>query len=458
MNKTLYQRLWSLAKASTVIVFLLGGAQVAMADVAANHIVRNTATVNYTDAGGLNPLSDTDFVDITINLVAAAPDADFDAAASTQDLAELGINQVVSIVFDVTSNANGVDTYTVDGASSGTGSVSFDGSSPGSPVELGGTVYSGAAAITAATFPTGADDGGITFTAAPILVASDDNSSGNITNGLAVNDFVRISDGVCQVQAVTEDVTVENGSTTLSVDRCVGVTADLTAGAQIGEQVQVTLTYTALTAGAIDITPDFTSVAVPAETTPATVATIILATDLRIHKFVRNSNAGTNAASVSYNPTCGTGTACLIVAGVEYFKAGVTADPGHTLEYALLVYNAGGIVTNVKVTDPIVAFTSYVVTTTDLVADGTAADTTGTDPCLNPLAGAGSVCTITGTVVAGGPDDTVNGTGFVYLDGTTLTVAAGHDGGGSIPATTHTVGGQVDGSKVSVVLFDVEID
>jgi hypothetical protein len=147
MNKTLYQRLWSLAKASTVIAFLLGGAQVAMADVAANHIVRNTATVNYTDAGGINPDSDSDFVDITINLVAAAPDADFDAAASTQDLLLLGTNQAVSLVYDVTSNANGVDTYTVADASTGTGTVSVLGATPSSPVELGGTVYSGAPPI-----------------------------------------------------------------------------------------------------------------------------------------------------------------------------------------------------------------------------------------------------------------------------------------------------------------------
>jgi hypothetical protein len=455
MNKTLYQRLWSLAKASTVIAFLLGGAQVAMADVAANHIVRNTATVNYTDAGGINPDSDSDFVDITINLVAAAPTVAFDAAASTQDLLLLGTNQAVSLVYDVTSNANGVDTYTVADASTGTGTVAVLGATPSSPVELGGTVYSGAAPILAGTFPSDADGVGGAV-AAVILVASDNDSSDSITNGLAVDDFVKIGTAVCQVHDVTEDGTEENGSTLLEVDRCVGTTSDLAVGDQIGERLQVTLSFTTNEIiGALVLTTDFTSATDNGVATQVGESAEILATNLLIHKFVRNTNGGQNSAGVDYNPDCAD-TACLVVNSVIYFKSLVTADPTHTLQYALLVFNAGGIVTNVKVMDPIVAFTSYTVDTTALVPFGT---TTGGTACSAPVAGIGSTCNVAETPVASTTnDDDSTATGFVFLNGTTLTVAAGHNGDGSTPEITEVDGGQVNAGEVSVVLFDVLIN
>jgi uncharacterized repeat protein (TIGR01451 family) len=143
-----------------------------------------------------------------------------------------------------------------------------------------------------------------------------------------------------------------------------------------------------------------------------------------VSKYIRNdTNAGLN-----------TGTADINYGGVDYYSdAGdVTANPGDTLEYLIVVANSGAAsATATVLTDSVPAFTLIDTTTfgVDTDFDG-AADITDADEDLE-----------------------AQGDGIVYISGNAITVYLGTGADDTAPGT----GGTVTGGTTNAVLFQVDL-
>ena len=469
MNNTLHQRLWSVAKASLAIVLFFGGSQVASAAAAglsADHIIRNTAAVNYADAAGNAQAEVTSAVNITINLVAATPTVTFNAAESTVDQDALSVNQVVTLAYEIYSNANGTDNYTfadVTGTASG---------SPGfAPTGITGTTLDLAATVASSVVTGTEDDNLATGTnGTAIVVASDSNGDGVSLNGFEVGNFVKVGDAFCIVNGITEPGagSEANATSTLYVDFCrVGFSSTgpsgvaktdggLAIGDSVGEIQMVFLTTTPTAAGVLDFNVSITDTAVTTTPVVITGQLTAFAPDLKIRKFVRNITTGAN------NPAdaCNTGVVggCVSVDGVIHFATGVTANPGEQLQYAILLYNNGGLTTEILVTDVDVAFTTYDDDSTSLLAKSASTSgvscATATDDVICTVGGSPTSSTVGDDALTGA------GNGFASYATPTLTVAAGHDGvtGAEAPLDTEVGGGQIYAGEASVVTFTVTID
>ncbi|MFT6117561.1 MAG: hypothetical protein ACJARY_003185 [Candidatus Azotimanducaceae bacterium] len=456
-----------MAKASLAIVLFFGGSQVASAAAAglsADHIIRNTAAVNYADAGGIDQAEVTSSVDITINLVAATPTVEFNIAESTTDLDALSVNQLVTLAYEIFSNANGTDNYTFTVAGL-TGDGYVPTSITGTTLDLAATVASSTVASTVF-----ADETDGTAAGTAIVVASDGTGGDGELNGFIVGDFVKVGLAFCVVNGITEPAggAEANATSTLYVDLCkddfssTGPTGgDSTAGAlaigdSVGEIQMVFLTTTPTAAGTLDFTVTIGDTLGDAAIFDISDQLIAFAPDLKIRKFVRNITTGAN------NPAdaCNTGVVggCVSVDGVIHFATGVTANPGEQLQYAILLYNNGGLTTEILVTDVDVAFTTYDDDSTSLLAKSASTSgvscATATDDVICTVGGSPTLST------AGDDALTGAGNGFASYATPTLTVAAGHDGatGAEAPLDTEIGGGQIYAGEASVVTFTVTID
>ena len=259
---------------------------------------------------------------------------------------------------------------------------------------------------------------------------------------------------MCTVNAIVEPGAglEANATATLEVDQCSG-TGTLNDADQIGEQVSVTVEVTGVTAGGADVVVTFTS---DTGTNPSanggTQNVVVAAPNVQVFKFVRNVSTPANNSSCSGSSGLSSTNACVSVGGNTFYKAGVTTEPGDTLEYAIVVVNAGALATAVQVTDPIVAFTAFSGTTIDVIAlASSATPDTGSD-CLVD----GNTCTIAGTVTVA---DSVDGVEDdpAELSGGNVEASAGHNGSGS-PIADSTTGGQLGADEYSVVTFEVAVD
>ncbi len=421
----------------------------AFADLAATHIIRNSVTVDYDDAGGAAQTAATADVDITVNLVEAAPTVAFDSLAS-DPLDPVGVGETISLVYTVTSNANGLDTYTVGTAQTPNpgGVVTFGTITPPSPVSLGATTASLGAAISsfeAADVAAGAGT--------QITVPADDNGDGADINGLVIGDTVRVAGGICIVNDITEPGAGNeaNATATLEVDQCVG-TGTLNDADQIGEQLIVTVEVTGDTAGTADVTVTFTS---DTGTNPSanggTQSVVIAAPNVQVFKFVRNQTTANNPASCTGTTGLADAAACVSIGGNTYYKSGVTTDPGDTLDYAIVIVNSGALATAVQVTDAIAAFTTFSGATITVfpLADSATPDV-GAD-CVTD----GATCTIVdaGSLAA----TSATGDDAAELNGGNVEASAGHDGAGAAIGDA-TSGGELSVDEYSVVLFSVDVD
>jgi hypothetical protein len=436
-----------------VAVTLLATSQV-FANLAATHIIRNEVSVDFSDAASVFVATVTASTDITVNLVAAAPDAVLDAGASSA-LSAVSTNGTATLIFNVTSNANGLDTYEMEseaytGGASGNGESATSGPNT---VALGGST----ATATVTTFDITDQTDGTAAGTAIVVPADDDGSDANI-NGFAQGDLIVLGtdsgtfDIVCTVNDLTQPTAGNeaNASATIWVDQCsVGTAHTLASGDQLGERGTITIDITVGTiAGTLDFDADIDYVGGITGTTVTQVVITVVATDLNVYKFVRNTDAGEN-------PTCAaTALNCLVVDGVTYYSTGVTANPGHTLQYAILLFNAGtSAVRVIQVTDDIAAFTTFDTGTIDLVSRGTADD--GGD--CETVAASGT-CTVTNTEIpatALASDGAGDDYGAIVTN--TVTVSGGHDGSGAAVAT-EIIGGELGVAEVSVVMFSVTLD
>ena len=451
-----------LAKAGVAILLMMVGAQAmaANAGAAATTTLENIASATYTSAASATPITATsNAVVITINLVPAFPTVAFTSSTPT-DLLNLVEGQTATLTYTLTSNANGPDDYTVI-----VGEASV--------INITGTVATAAAAITLGGSTVAVDstiDAGCLTVASSncVITLPNDASAGTGgVNGLDLGDTVVFEGGqVCTI-APSGTLTDTGGLTSLGgtlssieVTGCSGAAGTIVAGTSVYEQATQTVavlidvtspgapgTATLQVTAIVDGSPAITSAAL----TDLPVQAYVI--DLTISKFVRN------VTESGLNPACGlTALSCLNVDGVLYYASGVTANPTNILEYAILASNNGGPVTEIILTDDLTAFSSFngATGTSKILVETTAANNSS-GLCA---AVGGTTDGTQGTCIlsAGTPIDASIATN---VTNDTITVSAGDNGSNGVTdngVVTGQAGGELAVGKVSVVLFQAQVD
>ncbi|MBL4682397.1 MAG: hypothetical protein JKY88_16970 [Pseudomonadales bacterium] len=453
-------RAWTVVKASLATILLLCGSQVLAAGTASNTQLQNTVTVNFDNAGGTPQTAVTAQVIITIELIKATPTITFSTSIPT-NLSTVSETEAVSLIFTITSNANGPDDYLLNVTESSV--INIGATTITNPTDVGilgaTTVGAGFVITNGGGGGTGPGDCLVADAGICQLVVPNDDASDGAVNGFGGGDTIVFDGGpVCTVTTVNDlgggNVTNLSGvlGTDFSVinfDNCDGAGASLTFGQSIFERTDVTV---ALTMGTIIAPPadGTTDIDVTAEpdvggTPSATVTTaiVVLAADLSVVKYVRNVNdvaqTGTDASPFDV----------LQFNGATYYRAGITAAPGEVLEYALLMINNGGAIQGVVATDPSIAFTTYVPSPTFGIQVFHTEDITDTACVVS------NECVVTNV---GGSTSNLDDTLATALDigglaGSTITVYAGV-GGNEVGA----VGGTIAINKVSVVLYRLTVN
>lgn len=477
MKSNIHKQRARIAQFGLVVFALFGFSQIAhAATLAADHVIQNEVSVDYFDSGGngvggtATAFNVTDTVNITVNLIQAPPQV---TNVTTDTLDPVSTSQSVTLIFEITSNANGLDDYDLDNPLlTNTTDTPAGASTIGSPspavLPLGGTSFASATAITftefgipsstAITVPmdsTAGDDlSGFTGGIGEILVFRATGTTGAAVAG----------DVVCTVVSVTDGAVVNDTATITILSPCSagGVAREVIDGDQIGERANIEIVITAgPDAGVMDFTADINTTDDAFTTPTGAVSITVVAADLRVEKFVRNVTTSAN------NPTCGTAVPfeCLVIqSGETFHSSGVTADPGDVLEYAILLYNVGGQVTGVSGVDPFVLFTTYSDDSARLYPTATA--TTGAATCHTT----NGTCTVddgsgAAPAVVTPTDDDVAADDFVFIDTTEVVFSGGDTGTPGAAPATEVVGGQIPASptggtvsNASVFTFQVTVD
>lgn len=319
----------------------LAGAGQAWATTAADTTLRNTVTVSYSDAAlnAQTPLTAT--VDVTVNLVRANPLLSAPADIST-DPATAAVYS-----YTITTAANGIATYNLT-----TPLAQSAGISGSTAVSSAGSVTLGASTVASATTILAA---GTTTISVPR-----DNTTDGTINGLSVNDFVVIGGQVFQVSGIGAD-TASPGTTTITVNGN-GTALPLAAGTLIAERQSFTVTVTpgpvsnASADQTITTTTTATDNVVNTYTSNDVTVTTVLSVGLTVQKLVRNTNYGAGAGGNV------AGVGGVVYGGNTYYAGGVTGNPSEVLEYLIVVTKNAttSSATQVKISDPIPPFTTYV--------------------------------------------------------------------------------------------------
>lgn len=382
---------------TTIFVALSAGS--ALANVAANTAIVNTASLTFT--GGSAQAS----VTVTVALVPSSPNVTITNAAgayTTPDSPTL-TNSVV-----VTATANGPASYSITPAVNASSNTAAPSVSSGGSVTVGASVTTGASGTTYLTVPAGG--------------ASGNNAA---VNGIAVNDtIVFLGGATVYTRQVTG--TVDNGDGTFQLVWSSSIPAgDIPGnGVQVGERQTINITVAPGTV----VVPG-TDITVTAEALVATAGagdvTVVNGTanvwstpspNVTITKYVRNLvPAGNSGATGNTSLTVNTATNV-------YYTGGVTGKPGDTLEYVIVATNTGATdLANCAISDLVpeayVAFSaaSYAGSAVFYIApDGStgtfaaaapganqASFVPGSDPNLVVNVGAGANASLTGTIPAG---------------------------------------------------------
>jgi uncharacterized repeat protein (TIGR01451 family) len=379
----------------------------AVADTAANAVIRNSVTVSFADAANTTQTPVTDAVDVTVNLVPAAA-----VIAQVTSDAIIAPGGDVTYTYTITSGANGPDAYDIDRIITADNMSTLTDLSTVTPatqnVPLGATSVAAAASIP--------DTNTVS-----VFVPVDQSGSLLEINGLEVGDIVAVNGGATELTVagiVDNDVVPGSGAIPLAeitLTNNTGGTVNLAVGDLLQERAEFTLLATPEDyQGPGNKTLVHTVEATDGSNVSNTLTTTTTVTglDVTVSKTVRNVfNAAGNASGVGATP---------LIGGAVYYTGGVSADPGDTLEYLINVYNAAGAstATDVVITDAIPEFTSFV---------------------------AGSIQMDPGTGTFGGQSDAVD-SDEGEEDAGTVTIYAGSGGdgatdtGGSLPANTNTYG------------------
>lgn len=378
---------------ATLLTF---GADNAHATLAAGTTISNTASVTYAES--IDPVT-SNTVDITVNLVSGLAWID---STLTPVTLTVGNGGTVSYTVDLHNTGNGTTTATItDGtnqaASLGAGSWSITNNNP----TLFATVSSAVGVFAAGT------------TAIPVS---------NLNTGALVAGTTRVMIGAVEF-------VVAAGSTATSLVVTGDATAVATgAGIQIGEVLTITFSGTAGTLVSPDLdenhlhsmtATDDVGGGLNSDGNPAATDSVssdgnngagnpwytrVVAGALTVDKYSRNvTDANMNLS----------GASSILYGGATYYKSGIKGETGDTLEYLVVINNAGpGSATDVTMTDAISTFLSLTTTSVDIDTDGNgafdAADAVNNNlatysaPTLTVYAGVGGDATTTlgGTITA----------------------------------------------------------
>lgn len=384
---------------------------VTWADTAANTVISNTVTVNYDDANGNAQPQETASVDLTVNLVAAAPQistpADIDPATE---------NSTQTLNYDVTATSNGPDTYNLNASSTDSNVSAPTFTSP--TVTLGGTTI-----VNSVT----AGDTNIT-------VPFDDTSDG-VVNDISSGDTIVLAPGGTKEVATVSGISENPGSNTATITVSSGLSNGFAVGDIIGQRqtVGVDITTGTISSGASgthDVITNAESQTDNAQNTDSGTTTVtVRRPDLTVNKYVRNvTNANAGSGSITVN-------------GNTYYASGVDGDPGDTMEYLVEVDNTNTNASqadNVVINDPIPKYTSYVGGSMKLDAATTSAT------------GSGSFTALTDTLDDGDAGERDTG-GDVYI-------YAGSGGDDSAAGAGNGTGGTLSQGEYSFGVFQVTID
>jgi uncharacterized repeat protein (TIGR01451 family) len=292
------------------------------ANTAANALIRNTATVNYKDAGGTAQTPVTAQADVTVTLVAAAP-------TLTPPPPDQNTSPGTPVTYNyiITATANGPDTYKLTrtiaesaGITPGTSTVTISVPS----VLLGASTFAAPASIAAAG-------------STPITVPSDGVAGGGV-NGIVAGDIVVINGATYTVASVVDLAALPS---TINVTGNGTASALLPYGTLIAEQQNITVqvtpgTVTATTNQTVTVDLIATSVVDGTKISTDQTITTVLVANLSVVKEVSKDGSSWSVAT--------------------------TAAPGTLLYYRITVTNNGGAnATSVVITDPLTTYTAYAI-------------------------------------------------------------------------------------------------
>lgn len=306
------------------VAVALGSPPSAEANTAATAIIRNTATVKYNNAAGVAQADITATSDVKVTLVPATP-----TLSAPTDLNTV-VGTPAIYTYYLTSNANGLDTYTLTSAIASQTGISGSTASTPASISLGASTV--AIAIPA---------GGITAAGTSVItVPSDDTPGSGAINGIAIGDTIVILGQAYTVANIADNGGV--GTSTITVNGNGTASGAIPAGTQIGEQGSFTLTVTPGTLsgaadGFVDVNVSARDAGSMQPATPAdSTTTTVQAPRLTVTKEVSIDGGAT-------------------------FPGGVPqAAPGATLTYRITVNNGGSSnATSVVITDPMTIFTTY---------------------------------------------------------------------------------------------------
>jgi len=350
------------------------GAEAALAGSAGNTVVRNTVTVNYSDAQSNPQAPVSASVDLTVNTVPATPAiVSYTPASGSTD----GSGATQAYTVRIRTNSNGPGVVTLTAADTASSNMSGYGTAPAglaSDLLLGATIIDPSDVNgTIANWATGAsvtfkvpNDAGIPSDTA---VTGGSTADGTV-NGLKGGDLVYLFSGSSWygpflVGSVT-DVPVGSGSTATPCSiQLVNPGADIgdlpTAyGWQLVEAKDAAMTVTQGSVTDPTAASNWTTTvaATMAAAAPATAPAVITASHMgkvAITKYVRNVTAPIAGSGLYAPPVDINGNRD------SFYSSGVTGKPGDVLEYLAVLSDIGtGSATVVYATDTLPGYTSLV--------------------------------------------------------------------------------------------------
>lgn len=298
-------------------------AQALTSGTAANTTISNTATVSFNDAGGVaqTPVVSAAAL-VTVALVPSAPNVSSPAAVSTNQ------GQNTTLVYTVTTSANGPDTYTIASADALANITGGTATPSSTSISLGATSLASAAPIGATTITVPYDG-----------VVSNASINGLVPGAVGTGSLVVIGGNTYTVTAIVKSP--GTNLATLTLDKPIAGTAGV-LGAVVPEQ------------------KTFTVVVAPGSVTTGTSGTGTITTTV-------TSNTAPNPVGTQGTPTVVTvNRPTLTVTKQVSTDGGVTytsnpqAAPGTTLTYKITASNTGtSSATSVSFQDVIPQFLTY---------------------------------------------------------------------------------------------------
>jgi len=435
-------------------------AQAVLQGSAGNTIVRNTITVNYSDAKGNAQTAVTSTVDITINTVAATPTI-LSVAPSPGSTDGTGTTQAYTFRIRTNSNGPGAVTFaTADGT--------FTNIAAGAAPTLPASIYLGSTVIDPSEAKIGSAQTVANLASITFAVPNDNHAVNNtgaagvvgdlIINGLIIGDLVYIYSGAAYygpftVGTVTDPAagagaTAAPGSIQLINNTGASIGPFTPAyGWQIVEARDVTVTATQgiVTDPTLDaswITTLTATMAGAAAANTPTVTTNAHMGRIAITKYVRNVTTPVVGGGL-------TSTSPLTGANI-FYTTGVNGKPGEYLEYLAVLTDTGkGSATAVYATDVMPTYSTLV------TFPATYGTTPGSAiPGIFALSSFNATTAILRTDNTGGTANVAYGRSTGIAAGSTMTFNLGTGCTNVYP----TGGGTIATTQAVYVIYQVKID